>query len=65
VAMFAYSPVRRLSVAETRSLPVEKECLFCKGGLLRVAERWNQYPYAWMPIGWACNECPHLYVDEA
>lgn len=57
-----YTPTRRLGVHEERALPQEKECLACKGKLLRLAERDESFPYHWRPAGYICMKCNACYI---
>lgn len=63
MAMWLYTPTRKLGVQQERALPTDKECPACKGALLRLAERSLKFPYAWHPTGYICCGCNVCYIE--
>jgi len=63
VRMWSYLADRRLTPSEANNLYKGRQCLFCQGTLLRVAERDLRFPYAWHPSGYVCNACNAMFME--
>lgn len=63
VRMWSYLADRRLTPTEARNIAIGRQCLFCQGTLLRLAERDLSFPYRWHPSGYVCNACNAMYME--